>query len=117
MRIEQDISRPLDPVEFARAAEIEPDPWQGKLLRDQPKRALLCCSRQSGKTTTTAIMALHTACYTPDALIVLVAPAQRQSAEMLRTIRGLHTRIDGLPDLLGDSVLRIEMANSSRILA
>jgi hypothetical protein len=87
------------------------------LLSNPPRRGLLCCSRQSGKSTTTALMALHTACYTADALILLVAPAQRQSAEMLRTIRGMHKRIDGLPELPGDSVLRLEFTNGSRILA
>lgn len=117
MLIARDLALALDPVAFARAAGIEPDPWQASLLRAQPKRGLLCCSRQSGKTTTTALVALHTASYESETLVVLAAPAQRQSAEMLRTIRGLHGKIDGLPELPGDSVLHLEFANGSRILA
>lgn len=82
-----------------------------------PKRALLLCSRQSGKTTTTALMALHRALYQASALIVVVSPSQRQSAEMLRTIKLLHSNLDGAPGLASESVLKIEFANGSRILA
>ena len=58
-----DLSRMLDPVLLARACEIEPDPWQARLLRERPRRALLCCSRQSGKTLTTVLLALWVAIY------------------------------------------------------
>jgi phage FluMu gp28-like protein len=54
--------------------------------------------------------------YTPGALVVVVSPSQRQSAEMLRTIKGLLAKLDGAPDS-SDSVLKIELANGSRILA
>jgi hypothetical protein len=99
------------------AAGIVCDPWQAALLRERPRRALLCCSRQSGKSTITALLALHVASYEPNSLIVLGAPSQRQSAEMLRTIRGLHAKVDSLPELPGDSVLRLEFSNGSRVLA
>jgi len=39
---------------------------------------MLLCSRQSGKSTTTAALACHSAIFDPG-LILLVAPAQRQS--------------------------------------
>ncbi len=113
----RDLTLALDAVAFAQAAGIEPDPWQANALANPPRRGLWCCSRQSGKTTTVAIKVLHTAAFEPGSLIILVAPAQRQSAELLRTIRGMHGKIDSLPELRGDSVLRIEMENGSRILA
>jgi hypothetical protein len=75
------------------------------------------CSRQSGKTTTTALIALHCAVYEPGALVIVVSPSQRQSAEMLRTIKGLHRNLAGAPELASESVLKIELANGSRILA
>lgn len=117
MLIASDLRLALDPIAFAEAAGITPDPWQADLLCEAPRRALLCCSRQSGKSTTTALHALHTAAFESESLCVLVAPAQRQSAEMLRTIRQLHAKVPGLPELIGDSVLKIEMRNGSRILA
>lgn len=117
LTLARDLRLAMDAREFARAAGIAPDPWQARLLANPPRRGLLCCSRQSGKTTTTALMALHTASFEADSLVVLVAPAQRQSAEMLRTIRAMHQRVDGLPELRGDSVLKLELANGSRVLA
>ncbi|MEP0324568.1 terminase large subunit domain-containing protein [Bauldia litoralis] len=117
MLIARDLSRHLDPVIFARDCGIEPDPWQAELLRAMPRRALLLCSRQSGKTTTTALMALHRAVYDPGAPIVVVSPSQRQSAEMLRTVKGLLGALDGAPDLAAESALKIELATGSRIIA
>jgi hypothetical protein len=117
MSIGRDLARNLDPVLFAEDCGITPDPWQADLLRSSAPRALLLCSRQSGKTTTTSLIALHCAVYTPGALVVVVSPSQRQSAEMLRTIKGLHAKLDGAPALMSESVLKVELANGSRILA
>jgi len=117
LTIARDIALALDANAFAEAIGITPDPWQAKLLADPPRRGLLNCSRQSGKSTTVSILALHTAAFEPNSLVVLVAPAQRQSAELLRTIRQMHNQVDGLPELVGDSVLRVEMRNGSRIMA
>ncbi len=117
MLIARDLSYALDPVAFAQAAGIVCDPWQAGLLGAMPRRALLNCSRQSGKTTTCALMATHVAAYEADSLVVIVSPSQRQSAEMLRGVRQLHGKVDGLPELIGDSVLKIELANGSRVLA
>jgi hypothetical protein len=117
MLMARDISRTLDPVLFAEDCGLTPDPWQADLLRAMPRRALLLCSRQSGKTTVTAINGLHRAVYTPGALVIVVSPSQRQSAEMLRTVRLLHGKIDGAPALDSESVLKIEFANGSRIVA
>ena len=117
MLIAADFARAVDPVIFAEDCGITPDPWQADLLTSCSHRALLLCSRQSGKTTTTALIALHCAVYQPGALVIVVSPSQRQSAEMLRTVKGLHTALANAPELVGDSVLKIEFANGSRILA
>jgi hypothetical protein len=117
MTVSRDIARALDPVAFARACRIDPDPWQATLLLARPKRTLILASRQVGKTLTTALMALHRAAYEAGSLIVVVSPSQRQSAEMLRTIRLLHSRLDDAPELGAESVLKIELKNKSRILA
>lgn len=117
MLIAADFARAVDPIIFARDCKIEPDPWQADLLSSCSHRALLLCSRQSGKTTTTALIALHCAVYEPGALIVIVSPSQNQSGEMLRTIKRLHAELDGAPEMVGDSVLKIELTNGSRILA
>lgn len=117
MLIAADFARAFDPVIFAQDCGIDPDPWQGDLLTSTAPRALLLCSRQSGKTTTTAVIALHTAIYLPGSLIIIVSPSQSQSGEMLRTVKALHTMLDGVPEAIGDSVLKFELTNGSRILA
>ncbi|MFT6583629.1 MAG: hypothetical protein ACJAU6_004087 [Alphaproteobacteria bacterium] len=67
-----DLRCALDPVTFAREKlDFEPDEWQAGLLRSTDSRSLLNCSRQSGKSTTTAILALHTAYYVPGSLVLL----------------------------------------------
>lgn len=116
----RDLARALDPVLFANDCGITPDTWQADLLRSsfgRALRALLLCSRQSGKTTVTALIALWVALYEAPALVIIVSPSQRQSAEMFRTVMRFHSHLEGAPALLGESALKTEFANGSRILA
>src|SRR5690349_8471056 len=74
-----DLALALDPARlFRRAVGSEPDPWQAQLLRSDARQILLNCTRQAGKSTSTAALALHTALYQPGALILILAPALRQ---------------------------------------
>jgi hypothetical protein len=113
----RDLSYALDPVIFATDCGVIPDGWQAELLRNRPRRSLLLCSRQSGKTTVTGLTALWTAIFEAPALVVIVSPSQRQSAEMFRTIMRFHANLEGAPSLDSESVLKAELANGSRILA
>jgi len=50
----------LDPVAFAKEAlGFVADPWQETLLRTPAPQVILNCSRQSGKSTCTAVKALR----------------------------------------------------------
>lgn len=112
-----DIARGVDPTLLAVDCGIVPDQWQAALLRERPRRSLLLCARQSGKSTVTALTALDTAIYQAPALVLLVSPSQRQSAELFRTVMTFHGKLEGAPKLSMQSVLRAEFANGSRILA
>jgi hypothetical protein len=116
MSMASDLARALDPVQLAVDVGITPDPWQAELLRQQPKRALLNCSRQSGKSTVTALLALHTAIYKAGSLTIIVSPSQRQSAELFRTVMSFRAKLDDV-QLVAESALRAEFANGSRVLA
>jgi hypothetical protein len=106
------------PLEFARACGFEPDPWQLGVLESTGRKLLLLCSRQSGKTTTTAVKVLREAMYTPESLILVVSPAQRQSAEMMRKVFQLLAMLGGdAPVLANESMLRMELPNGSRVIA
>ena len=117
MQLGKDIARLLDPTLLARDCGFIPDNWQAALLRSTGRRYLLNCSRQSGKSTTCALMGLHDALYAPGSLIVIVAPSQRQSAELLRSIRLLHSKLADVPALANESVLKLEFENQSRVMA
>lgn len=69
------------------APVMKPDPWQADVLRSSSgRRLLLNCSRQSGKSTTAAALALHQAIYHPGSLVLLVSPSLRQSGELFRKV-------------------------------
>ncbi len=90
-----DLRCALDPVAFAaERLNFIPDAWQTKVLRSSGQNILLNCSRQAGKSTTTSIIALHTAFYQPEALTLLVSPSLRQSRELGRAA---HKRLPEAP--------------------
>ncbi len=81
--------------------------------------AARCCCAQGRRanSTVTALTALDTAIYQAPALVLLVSPSQRQSAELFRTVMIFHSKLEGAPALTMESVLQAEMTNGSRILA
>lgn len=106
-----------DPVELARHAGIEPDVWQAEVLRSGAQQMILLCSRQSGKSTVTALLALHTALFQPGSLILLLAPSLRQSQELFRALKHVMSSLLTLPVMVAEeSALRIEFMNGSRIV-
>lgn len=106
-----------DPVALARRAGIEPDKWQADVLRSTVQQMILLCSRQSGKSTVTSLLALHQAIHTPNSLVLLLAPALRQSQELFRKLRTAQAALLPLPvPVVEESALRTEYANGSRIV-
>ena len=89
----RDLALSLDPVEFARAAGLTPDPWQAEVLRSPATRLLLNCSRQSGKSTMAAVLAMHQALYGPPAPIIILSPSERQSKELFRKVLDVNRAI------------------------
>jgi hypothetical protein len=108
---------PPDPVLLARAAGIAPDPWQVRLLQSTAPRILLNCSRQSGKSTTTAVLATHTALYRPRSLILLLSRAERQSEELFRKCMDVYRALGKPVHAESERVLGLELGNGSRIIA
>jgi hypothetical protein len=112
-----DLARMLDPLLFARDCGVEPDQWQAEVLRLQPRRTLLLCSRQAGKSTVSALLGLWTALYQPEALVLFVSPSLRQSSELFRTTMLFYQRLRGVPALDQESALRAQFSNGSRIVS
>lgn len=117
MPVAQDLALALDRVEFARAVGIDsPDRWQKDLLRSESGRVLLNCCRQSGKSTTSAVLALHRALYFPGSLILCSAPALRQSQELFGKISAGYRELGRPVSPQGERKLSLELENGSRII-
>jgi hypothetical protein len=115
--IANDLRLALDPVAFAEGLGFTPDPWQEQVLRWSGKRLIMCCARQTGKSTVASILALHRALYYPGSLILLVSPSLRQSSELFRKVADMLDRLKVRPDLIEDNKLSCTMANKSRIVS
>ena len=112
-----DLARALDPVRFAEASGLAPDPWQARVLRSAAPRILLNCSRQSGKSTVAAALAVHTALYEPGSLVLLLSRAQRQSQELFRKCLAVYRALDRPLPPEAESALRLELESGSRIVS
>src|SRR5215218_1850227 len=114
--LSEDLRLALDRVSFARVLGIEPDPWQGDLLCSSSDRLLLNCSRQSGKSTMSATIALHRALYHPGSLILCLAPALRQSQELFSKLAGFYRDLGRPVSPLAERKPGLELENGSRVV-
>ncbi len=96
---------------------LTPDPWQVELLRSAAQQSLLLCTRQAGKSTTTACVGLHTALYQPGALVLLLSPSLRQSQELFLKVTTFYRELGEPVPAREASALRLTLENGSRIIA
>jgi len=92
--------------------------YQDKLLRDGSLRIVSCMGRQTGKTTTIAVKALHFAYVKPKTTTLIVSPSLRQSMILFDRVVSLIYNNEWLPT----SVVRktrtvIQLDNESQIIA
>jgi hypothetical protein len=94
------------------------DAGQKLVLESDSKRVILNCTRQWGKSSVTALKALHTALRAPKALVVAMSPSERQSGEFLLKVRDYLVAL-GMGGLRGDGVnkLSVVLPNGSRVVA
>ena len=112
-----DLAMALDPACLALTAGIELDPWQKNYVRSQSPRILLNCSRQVGKSTTTAVLGVHTAFYEAGSLILLLSPSLRQSQELFRKCLEVYRALDRPISPRAENALSLELENESRIVS
>jgi hypothetical protein len=107
----------LDPVKFAKEVlNFHPDPLQERVLDPQNTHGILNCTRQWGKSTLTALKAVHRAYFDNGALVLVVSPSERQSAEFVLKAAQFVREL-GLP-VKGDGRNKISLLlpNGSRII-
>src|SRR5437867_1460850 len=113
MDARQLFSLALDPARILRAQGLTPDPWQQQLLFAPQRQVLLNCSRQSGKSSVAAVLAVHAAVFRPDSLTLLVSPSLRQSMELFRKVLDGFQGIGRPIPIQALSQTRLELANGS----
>jgi hypothetical protein len=114
----RDFARALDPCVLARDCGITPDATQAELLTTTARKTLVCCCRQWGKSTVTAIVALHEALYAgPEAMVVVISPSQPQSTELFKKIHNFWQQLPGAPAAEQESLTRLQLSNGARIVS
>ena len=104
-------------VEFARKRlQFEPDGKQRTVLESTASRGILNCTRQWGKSTVTAVKAIHRAYSVPGSLVLVASPSSRQSGEFLNKAKGLLSRAGIRARGDGYNELSLKFQNESRIV-
>jgi hypothetical protein len=106
-----------DPVRILTNAQLEPDPWQAGVLRSHAQRMLLLASRQAGKSSVAAALAVQTALLRPRSPVLLLSPSLRQSGELYRKIVDLFGALGRPMGVAAESALRLELSNGSRVVS
>lgn len=116
--------RDLSPGRFAESVAGWPlDPWQAQVMETESKRIILNCCRQSGKSTTAALLSLYMAVHPKwftgldRALVLLLSPSLRQSSELFRKVLDLYSSIASYVPTTQESALRLRLDNGSRIIS
>jgi hypothetical protein len=117
VELRDDLRLALDRVAFAEKLGILPDQWQRDLLRSSADRVLLLCARQAGKSTMSAIIALHRALYHPGSLVLILAPAERQAKETFAKAAGFYRTLGHPTPAESYRKLGMELVSGSRIEA
>jgi hypothetical protein len=133
----------LNPGLLFRLAGFTLDPWQAGVLDSAAQRILMLCSRQVGKSTTAAALALRTALLEAPALVLIVSPSERQSGELVQKVKNFYQAVkrprkltgrprplaavaqeeaaldaawQALPEQERESALQLHLDNGSRVI-
>ena len=102
-------------MRLMRNLGLEPDPWQAEVLTSRHTRMLLNCARQSGKSTTVAILGLTEAVFVPGTRVLLLSRSHRQSTELFRIVRDYFLRL-GSPLKARLTVHEMHLVNQSSVI-
>jgi len=109
----------LDSVRWAHEIlDFRPDLWARSVMMSSAQYVIENVSRQAGKSTCSAAMAVHQAVFFPGSLVLVVSPTLRQSGELQRKAMRFYDLVD--PEhkaLVEDAKLSIQLTNGSRIIA
>jgi hypothetical protein len=93
-----------------------PDSVQTRVLDRRIHRGILNCTRQWGKSTITAVKALHRALVEEKSLVIVASPSERQSGEFLMKARAFARTMGLRPKGDGTNALSLVLPNGSRLV-
>ena len=114
--IKDDVGARLDPARLGEFAGITLDPWQADVVRSADRQLILNCHRQSGKSTTVALKALHVALY-KRSLVLLLSPSLRQSRELFRKVTDVYRALKPTARAEIDNSLELKLTGAGRIVS
>ena len=91
-------------------------PGRSGSCASRSRRILLLCSRQLGKSTATACLALAEACYRPESLVLLVSRSERQSTLLFEKVSRFYKQLRPV-EAEKELALLIRLVNGSEIYA
>lgn len=94
-----------------------PDTHQAKIFDPSIKRGLLCCTRQFGKSTSLAALAVHRAVTDPGSLTLILAPVRAQSSEFLHKVSTFLQKQKIPVKKHPDHAFSLVLPNGSRLIA
>lgn len=81
------------------------------------KNLLLLCSRQAGKSTVVAAKVTHTLLKDARAEVLLLAPSERQSAELMIKVKRFYHASGAAIPIVAEGATHLQLANGSRAIA
>src|SRR4051812_15645074 len=96
-----------------RISGFQLDAWQRALMDKPLHDTLLVCARQTGKSTTTALLAAYHAAHR-SARVVVIAPSQRQSSLAYRKVEQM-IKADPSVSITRATATVVELANGGTV--
>jgi hypothetical protein len=98
-------------------AGYEFNSYQADFLRSTARRELLLCCRQAGKSTACAARAVAEVLLVPRALVLLVSPSLRQSAEVFAKALTVLDRLGPTVPVARRTATELRLANDARLVS
>ncbi len=76
---------------------------------------MLCC-RQAGKSSVSAVLAVHEAVYAPGSLVLLLSPSMRQSQELFRKCQAVYRALGEPVPADTETTMSLGLESGSRIV-
>lgn len=91
-------------------------PYQADAVDSYARNQVWLWGRQTGKSTSDAVLALHQAVLFSGSLVLLLSASLRQSSELFRKVVEMYHRLKHPPKRLDDSSSLMTLQNGSRIV-